>query len=76
MNVDHNETFSKSTDSEVSLTPGEVASLFHVAPGTVARWATCGLLSSFRTSGGHRRFPVQEVYSLVDRNLVSAKRLT
>ena len=38
------------------LAPGQVADLFAVDPKTVTRWAKQGLLPSFTTPGGHRRY--------------------
>ncbi|WP_121188229.1 BldC family transcriptional regulator [Nocardiopsis sp. Huas11] len=52
------------TSIPVPLTPAEVAALFRVDPKTVTRWAQDGKLPSFRTPGGHRRYPSSEVYSL------------
>ena len=52
-------------ESEVLLTPAEVASLFRVDPKTVTRWAKAGKLSSIRTLGGHRRYKEYEVRALL-----------
>ncbi|GAB2461895.1 BldC family transcriptional regulator [Xylanimonas ulmi] len=52
-------------ESEVLLTPAEVASLFRVDPKTVTRWAKAGKLSSIRTLGGHRRYKEAEVRALL-----------
>ena len=52
-------------ESEVLLTPAEVASLFRVDPKTVTRWAKAGKLSSIRTLGGHRRYKESEVRALL-----------
>jgi excisionase family DNA binding protein len=52
-------------ESEVLLTPAEVASLFRVDPKTVTRWAKAGKLSYIRTLGGHRRYPEAEVRALL-----------
>lgn len=38
------------------LTSGDVAKVFNVHPTTVIDWADKGLLPSFRTPGGQRRF--------------------
>jgi excisionase family DNA binding protein len=46
---------------ETLLTPGQVATLFHVDPKTVTRWARAGKLTAIRTLGGHRRFRVSEI---------------
>ncbi len=47
------------------LTTGEVAEMFRVDPATVTRWANAGKLSAIRTPGGHRRFRVAEIRSLL-----------
>ena len=52
------------TESEVLLTPAEVASLFRVDPKTVTRWAKAGKISAIRTLGGHRRYREAEVLAL------------
>jgi excisionase family DNA binding protein len=52
-------------ESEVLLTPSEVASLFRVDPKTVTRWAKAGKLTAIRTLGGHRRYRQTEVLSLL-----------
>lgn len=44
-----------------TLTTKEVARLCCVSDATVKRWEDAGLLNSERTSGGHRRFRVDEV---------------
>jgi excisionase family DNA binding protein len=43
------------------LSPTEVAEFFEVTPRTVRRWADSGLLPSFRTVGGHRRFRWEDI---------------
>jgi excisionase family DNA binding protein len=53
-------------DPDALLTPGEVAELFNVTPKTVSRWAESGRLPAVRTSGGHRRFPAQAVFTLFE----------
>lgn len=53
------------TEQDRVLCPGEVARLFRVAPKTVSRWATAGLLPSFRTPGNHRRFHESVVLALM-----------
>lgn len=54
--MDHNVS-----ESEVLLTPAEVAALFRVDPKTVTRWAKAGKLNAIRTLGGHRRYRESEV---------------
>ena len=58
-------------ESEVLLTPSEVATLFRVDPKTVTRWAKAGKLSSIRTLGGHRRYLENEVKSLLAESSVA-----
>lgn len=55
-------------DSEVLLTPAEVAALFKVDPKTVTRWAKSGKLTAIRTLGGHRRYRKSEVQDLLKLN--------
>lgn len=43
----------------------EVARLFAVDVSTVVRWADTGKLPSFRTPGGHRRYPRAAVDALL-----------
>ncbi len=52
-------------ETEVLLTPSEVASLFRVDPKTVTRWAKAGKLTAIRTLGGHRRYRASEVNALL-----------
>ena len=55
-------------NSEVLLTPSEVAGLFRVDPKTVTRWAKSGKLTAIRTLGGHRRYRKSEVEKLLISN--------
>lgn len=48
------------------LTPAEVATLWHVDPKTVTRWAQTGKLNSIKTPGGHRRFFEDEIHKLLE----------
>jgi len=61
-------------ESEVLLTPAEVAALFRVDPKTVTRWAKAGKLSSIRTLGGHRRYRQSEVRELLEGMLPAPRR--
>ncbi len=61
-------------ETELLLTPAEVAALFRVDPKTVTRWAKAGKLTSIRTLGGHRRYRSAEVHALLDAN-TPARRL-
>jgi MerR family transcriptional regulator, light-induced transcriptional regulator len=44
-----------------SLTVGQAAKRFGVAPATIQRWVDGGVLQAERTIGGHRRIPIGEV---------------
>nr|WP_150244827.1 BldC family transcriptional regulator [Nocardiopsis quinghaiensis] len=61
------------TSTPAPLTPAEVAALFWVDPKTVTSWARDGKLPSFRTPGGHRRYPSKEVYALRTANFTAAQ---
>lgn len=52
---------------EKPFTPQEIAKLFSVDPKTVTRWAAAGKIPSFRTPGGHRRFPVDAIVEYFER---------
>ena len=58
-----------------SLTTKEVARLCCVSDATVKRWAEAGLLESERTSGGHRRFRVEEVARFQQRQGIGLKHV-
>jgi excisionase family DNA binding protein len=49
------------------LRPAEIAEFFEVTTRTVRRWADSGLLPSFRTIGGQRRFRWADVKRLAHR---------
>jgi excisionase family DNA binding protein len=55
----------RTPESELLLTPGQVATMFRVDPKTVTRWANTGKLTSIRTLGGHRRYRETEVRALL-----------
>jgi excisionase family DNA binding protein len=61
-------SINRSSESEVLLTPAEVAKLFRVDPKTVTRWAKAGKLTAIRTLGGHRRYRRSEVESLLTKS--------
>jgi excisionase family DNA binding protein len=48
------------------LTPGQVARLFNVSLTTVGKWADTGLIPSFRTPGGQRRFYEADVAAAIE----------
>ena len=59
------------SDSQVLMTPAEVAALFRVDPKTVTRWADAGKLTAVRTLGGHRRYSQDEVQNLLVASSIS-----
>jgi excisionase family DNA binding protein len=46
----------------------QVARLLDVDAGTVIRWVDAGEMAGFRTPGGHRRIPRQEVVRFMERH--------
>jgi excisionase family DNA binding protein len=48
------------------LRTAQVAELLQVSPKTVSRWAQEGMLPHVRTLGGHRRYPDQEIRTLLE----------
>ena len=59
------------SESQVLMTPAEVAALFRVDPKTVTRWADAGKLTAVRTLGGHRRYRQDEVQNLLITSSIS-----
>jgi excisionase family DNA binding protein len=59
------ESKARQKEAEPLLTPAQVATMFHVDPKTVTRWAKRGRLTSIRTVGGHRRYRETEVRELL-----------
>jgi len=55
-------------ETEILLTPSEVAAIFRVDPKTVTRWAKSGKLTAIRTLGGHRRYRKSEVQILLKQS--------
>ena len=49
------------------LSPSQVASVLHVTPKTVSRWASQGRLPCLVTLGGHRRFRAEDVENILRR---------
>jgi excisionase family DNA binding protein len=64
------------SESQVLMTPAEVASLFRVDPKTVTRWADAGKLTAVRTLGGHRRYRQDEVQNLLVASSISSPAVT
>jgi excisionase family DNA binding protein len=60
-----------SADAELSgrfLRTHEVALLFDVSNRAVTTWASQGKISTIRTPGGHRRYPMNEVRKLLEES--------
>jgi len=53
-------------DSLKMYTTQEVADLLGVSNRTIQLWASSGVLNAWKTPGGHRRFPQDEVHRLRD----------
>jgi excisionase family DNA binding protein len=53
------------------LRASEAATILHVSPKTVSRWAREGKLGHVVTLGGHRRFYRVEIERLADKGRVS-----
>jgi excisionase family DNA binding protein len=52
--------------SRLGLTTSEAARHLGVSLSTVRRWSDMGYLRGYRTPGGQRRFPVQELDEFVE----------
>ena len=52
-------------DHDTLLRPREVAQMFGVRPSTIARWAREGRLTPLFTPGGHRRYRLAHIRTLV-----------
>jgi excisionase family DNA binding protein len=46
------------------LTPGQAADELGVHVSTIIRWADAGLLTHWRTPGGHRRFRTADLRAM------------
>jgi excisionase family DNA binding protein len=57
-----------------ALTPAEVAELYRVDSKTVGRWARANVLESFRTPGGHRRYPSAQFAELLAAKAKNERR--
>lgn len=64
------------SESQVLMTPAEVAALFRVDPKTVTRWADAGKMTAVRTLGGHRRYRADEVHNLLVSNSLSVAAIS
>jgi excisionase family DNA binding protein len=57
--------FSNDGDDDL-LRPREAANMFGVRPATIARWTREGKLSPLRTPGGHRRYRLREMRTILN----------
>ena len=64
------------SESQVLMTPAEVAALFRVDPKTVTRWADAGKMTAVRTLGGHRRYRRDEVQNLLVSSSLSSAEIS
>lgn len=55
------------------MTVGEACQLLEVNDSTLRQWADNGLIRSYRTPGGHRRFSVEAVRALIGRQSEQAR---
>jgi CheY-like chemotaxis protein len=46
------------------LSPGKTAEIFKVTPASLRGWTNKGIIRAETTKGGHRRYPVSEVFKL------------
>ena len=56
------------------LSLAEACKLLGVHPSTLRRWADAGTLPSFRTPGGHRRFPAERLAAFMEERPASPTR--
>lgn len=50
------------------FTTGEVANLIHIHQTTVIDWVDKGILSSYKTPGGHRRISREALFKFLDHH--------
>jgi excisionase family DNA binding protein len=62
---EHPPTSDGPPELELMLTASEVARLFRVSAKTVGRWGRSGALPLYRTVGGHHRYRLADVRSLL-----------
>lgn len=54
-------------DDDATLTTAQAAAMLGVAPNSVILWADAGILTSWRTPGGHRRITLASVQAMLDK---------
>jgi excisionase family DNA binding protein len=57
-------------EPEALLTSSEVGELLQVNPSSVKNWVNEGLISAFRTPGGHRRIRVSDLMAFLDQQKI------
>lgn len=63
------------TDPDRLLTSHEIGSMLQVNPSTVNDWAKRGLLTAYRTPGGHRRFRLGDLVTFLAQHEMMAPRM-
>jgi excisionase family DNA binding protein len=53
-------------DTSAALTTAQAAARLGVAPNSVMNWVDAGLLSAWRTPGGHRRISASSVQAMIE----------
>jgi CheY-like chemotaxis protein len=56
------------------LSPGETAEIFKVTPASLRGWTSKGIIRAEITQGGHRRYPLSEVFRLAQNKGVYLER--
>jgi CheY-like chemotaxis protein len=56
------------------LSPGETAEIFKVTPASLRGWTSKGIIRAETTQGGHRRYPLSEVFRLAQNKGVDLER--
>lgn len=60
--------------SKQFLRPEEVCKYLHITGPNLALWARKGKINSVRTSGGHRRYPIEEITRLTGTTPTNTKK--
>jgi CheY-like chemotaxis protein len=56
------------------LSPGETAEIFKVTPASLRGWTSKGIIRAETTQGGHRRYPLSEIFRLAYNKGVDLER--
>jgi excisionase family DNA binding protein len=59
---------------ETLLSIGEAAKMYGVAPSTVGRWVSAGLITVIWTPGHQRRFRKSEIDAMIAASTVERRR--